>query len=80
LQNSYGGDVIAVVGIALSASLFVVAYRRGEVLASAATAVSTGVWAVVLSFALTEGALAPLIVSAVIGAGLIAWGMRLSRQ
>ena len=80
LQNSYGGDVIAVVGIALSASLFVVAYRRGEVLASAATAVSTGVWAVVLSFALTEGALAPLVVSAVIGAGLIAWGMRLSRQ
>ena len=80
LQNSYGGDVIAVIGIALSAALFVVAYRRGEALASAATAVSTGVWAVVLSFALTEGALAPLIVSAVIGAGLIAWGIRLSRQ
>lgn len=80
LQNSYGGDVIAVIGIALSAALFVVAYRRGEALASAATAVSTGVWAVVLSFALTEGALAPLIVSAVIGVGLIAWGIRLSRQ
>ena len=80
LQNSYGGDVIAVIVIALSAALFVVAYRRGEALASAATAVSTGVWAVVLSFALTEGALAPLIVSAVIGVGLIAWGIRLSRQ
>jgi hypothetical protein len=80
LQNSYGGDVIAVIGIALSAALFVVAYRRGEAMLSAATAVSTGVWAVVLSFALTEGALAPLIVSAAVGAGLIAWGIRLSRQ
>ena len=80
LQNSYGGDVIAVTGIALSAVLFVFAYRRGEALMSAATAVSTGVWAVVLSFTLTEGALAPLIVSAVVGVGLIVWGARLSRR
>ena len=80
LQNSYGGDVIAVIGIALSAALFVFAYRRGEALMSAATAVSTGVWAVVLSFALTEGALAPLIVSAAVGVGLIVWGSRLSRR
>lgn len=80
LQNTYGGDVIAVIGIALSALLFVFAYRRGEALMSAATAVSTGVWAVVLSFALTEGALAPLIVSAAVGVGLIVWGSRLSRR
>jgi len=80
MQNSYGGDVIAVVGIALSAALFFFSYRRGEALLSAATAVSTGVWAVVLSFALTEGALAPLIVAAVIGAGFIIWGSRLSRR
>ena len=80
LQNTYGSDVIAVVGIAISASLFVFAYRRGEAMMSAATAVSTGVWAVVLSFALTEGALAPLIVSAVLGVGLIVWGSRLSRR
>jgi len=80
LQNTYGSDVIAVVGIAISASLFVFAYRRGEAMMSAATAVSTGVWAVVLAFALTEGALAPLIVSAVLGVGLIVWGSRLSRR
>jgi len=80
LQNTYGSDVIAVVGIAISASLFVFAYRRGEAMMSAATAVSTGVWAVVLSFALTEGALAPLIVSAVLGVGLIVSGSRLSRR
>lgn len=80
LQNTYGSDVIAVVGIAISASLFVFAYRRGEAMMSAATAVSTGVWAVVLSFALTEGALAPLIISAVLGVGLIVWGSRLSRR
>ena len=80
LQNTYGSDVIAVVGIFISASLFVFAYRRGEALMSAATAVSTGVWAVVLAFALTEGALAPLIVSAVLGVGLIVWGSRLSRR
>lgn len=80
LQNTYGSDVIAVVGIFISASLFVFAYRRGEAMMSAATAVSTGVWAVVLAFALTEGALAPLIVSAVLGVGLIVWGSRLSRR
>lgn len=80
LQNTYGGDVIAVIGIMISALLFVFAYRRGEALMSAATAVSTGVWAVVLSFALTSGALAPLVVSAGIGAALIVWGTRLSRR
>jgi len=41
---------------------------------------SWDVWAVVLSFALTEGALTPLIVSAVLGVGLIVWGSRLSRR
>lgn len=80
LQNTYGGDMIAVIGIMISALLFVFAYRRGEALMSAATAVSTGVWAVVLSFALTSGALAPLVVSAGIGAALIVWGTRLSRR
>ncbi len=80
MLNSYGGDVIAVVGIAISAGLFFFAYRRNEALMSAATALSTGVWAVVLSFTMTSGALAPLIVAAVLGAGFIAWGMRLSRR
>ena len=79
-QNSYGGDVIAVIGIAISAVLFLVSYRRAEALMSAATAISTGVWAVVLTGALTDGALAPLFVAAIVGAGLVAWGMRLSRR
>lgn len=79
-QNTYGGDVIAVIGLVISAALFLLAYRRGEALMSAATSVSTGVWAVVLTTALTEGAIAPLVVAAVIGAGLIAWGLRLSRR
>ena len=79
-QSTYGGDVIAVIGVVISAMLFLLSYRRAEALMSAATAVSTGVWAVVLTTALTEGAIAPLVVAAVIGAGLIAWGLRLSRR
>lgn len=79
-QNSYGGDVIAVIGIAISAALFLFAYRRSEALMSAATAVSTGIWAVVLTSALTDGSLAPLIVSAVLGAAMVAWGTKLTRK
>lgn len=79
-QNSYGGDVIAAIGIAISAGLFLLSYRRGDALMSAATAVSTGVWAVVLTGALTDGAIAPLIVAAGVGAALVFWGIRLSRR
>ena len=79
-QNTYGGDVIAVVGIAISAVLFLIAYRRSEALMSAATAVSTGVWAVVLTAALTEGSLVPLIVAAALGAAMVAWGAKLTRK
>ena len=79
-QNTYGGDVIAVIGITISAVLFLIAYRRSEALMSAATAVSTGIWAVVLTAALTEGSLVPLIVAAVLGAVMIAWGARLTRK
>ena len=79
-QNTYGGDVIAVIGIAISAILFLVAYRRSQVLMSAATAVSTGMWAVVLTAALTEGSLVPLVVAAALGAAMIAWGAKLTRK
>lgn len=79
-QGTFGGVAVAGTGAAISAVLFVVAYRKGEVLMSAATAISTGVWAVVLAFALTSGAVAPLIVAAVIGVVLIIWGSRLSRR
>lgn len=79
-QNTYGGDVIAVIGIVISAILFLVAYRRSEALMSAATAVSTGVWAVVLTAALTQGSLVPLVVAAVLGAAMIAWGAKLTRK
>lgn len=79
-QDTYGGDVIAATGIAISAGLFLLAYRRGDALMSAATAVSTGVWAVVLTGALTDGAIAPLIVAAGVGAALVFWGIRLSRR
>lgn len=79
-QNSYGGDVIAAIGITISAGLFLLSYRRGDALMSAATAVSTGVWAVVLTGALTDGAIAPLIVAAGVGAALVFWGIRLSRR
>ena len=79
-QNTYGGDVIAVIGIVISAVLFLVAYRRSEALMSAATAVSTGVWAVVLTAALTQGSLVPLVVAAALGAAMIAWGAKLTRK
>ena len=79
-QNTYGGDVIAVIGIAISAILFLVAYRRSQALMSAATAVSTGMWAVVLTAALTECSLVPLIVEAALGAAMIAWGAKLTRK
>jgi len=79
-QNTYGGKVIAAIGIAISAGLFLLAYRRGDALMSAATAVSTGVWAVVLTGALTDGAIVPLIVAAGVGAALVFWGIRLSRR
>ena len=79
-QNTYGGDVIAVIGILISAILFLIAYRRSEALMSAATAVSTGVWAVVLTAALTEGSLVPLVVAAALGAVMIAWGAKLTRK
>ena len=79
-QNTYGGDVIAVIGIAISAILFLVAYRRSQALMSAATAVSTGMWAVVLTVALTEGSLVPLIVAAALGAAMVVWGAKLTRK
>ena len=79
-QNTYGGDVIAVVGIVISAVLFLIAYRRSEALMSAATAVSTGIWAVVLTAALTEGSLVPLVVAAGLGAAMVAWGAKLTRK
>jgi hypothetical protein len=79
-QNTYGGKVIAAIGIAVSAGLFLLAYRRGDALMSAATAVSTGVWAVVLTGAFTDGAIAPIIAAAGVGAALVFWGIRLSRR
>ena len=79
-QNTYGGDVIAVIGIVISAILFLVAYRRSEALMSAATAVSTGIWAVVLTAALTQGSLVPLVVAAALGVAMIAWGAKLTRK
>jgi hypothetical protein len=79
-QNTYGGDVIAVIGIAISAILFLVAYRRSQALMSAATAVSTGMWAVVLTVALTEGSLVPLVVAAALGAAMVVWGAKLTRK
>ena len=79
-QNTYGGKVIAAIGIAISAGLFLLAYRRSDALMSAATAVSTGVWAVVLTGALTDGAIVPIIAAAGVGAGLVFWGIRLSRR
>ena len=79
-QNTYGGKVIAAIGIAISAGLFLLAYRRSDALMSAATALSTGVWAVVLTGALTEGAIVPIIAAAGVGAALVFWGIRLSRR
>ena len=79
MQNSYGGKVVAVMGISLSAVLFLLAYKRSEALMASAAAISTGVWGVVLAATLTTGAFAPIIVAAVIGVALITWGLRLSR-
>jgi hypothetical protein len=79
MQNSYGGKVVAVMGISISAGLFLLAYKRSEALMASAAAISTGVWGVVLAATLTTGAFAPIIVAAVIGVALITWGLRLSR-
>jgi hypothetical protein len=79
MQNSSGGKVVAVMGISLSAVLFLLAYKRSEALMASAAAISTGIWGVVLAATLTTGAFAPIIVAAVIGVALITWGLRLSR-
>ena len=79
MQNSYGGKVVAVMGISISAGLFLLAYKRSEALMASAAAISTGVWGVVLAATLTTGAFAPIIVAAAIGVALITWGLRLSR-
>ena len=68
------------IGIAISAVLFLIAYRRSEALMSAATAVSTGILAAVLTAALTEGSLVPLPVAGALGVAMIAWGARLPRK
>ena len=79
MQNSYGGKVVAVMGISISAVLFLLAYKRSEALMASAAAISTRVWGVVLATTLTTGAFAPIIVAAAIGVALITWGLRLSR-
>jgi hypothetical protein len=79
MQNSYGGKFVAVMGISISALLFLLAYKRSEALMASAAAISTGVWGVVLAATLTTGAFAPIIAAAVIGVALILWGLRLSR-
>ena len=79
MQNSYGGKVVAVMGISISAVLFLLAYKRSEALMASAAAISTGAWGVVLAATLTTGAFAPIIVAAAIGVALITWGLRLSR-
>ena len=79
MQNSYGGKVVAVMGISISAVLFLLAYKRSEALMASAAVISTGAWGVVLAATLTTGAFAPIIVAAAIGVALIAWGLRLSR-
>ena len=78
MQNSYGGKVVAVVGISISALLFLLAYKRSEALMASASAIATGVWGVALAATLTTGAFAPIIAAAVIGVALIFWGLRLS--
>jgi hypothetical protein len=79
MQSSSGGKLVAVVGLSISALLFLLAYKRSEALLASATAVSTGVWGVVLAATLTTGAFAPIIAAALIGISLITWGLRLSR-
>jgi len=79
MQNSSSGKVATVIGISISAVLFLLAYKRSEALMASAAAISTGVWGVGLAATLTSGAFAPIIVAAVIGIVLITWGLRLSR-
>ena len=79
MQDAYDGKVATVIGISISAVLFLLAYKRSEALMASAAAISTGVWGVVLAATLTTGAFAPIIVAAVIGVALITWGLRLSR-
>ena len=79
MQDAYDGKVATVIGISISAVLFLLAYKRSEALMASAAAISTGVWGVVLAATLTTGAFAPIIVAAAIGIALITWGLRLSR-
>jgi hypothetical protein len=79
MQDSYDGKVATVIGISISAVLFLLAYKRSEALMASAAAISTGVWGVGLAATLTSGAFAPIIIAAVIGVALITLGLRLSR-
>jgi len=79
MQDAYDGKVATVIGISISAVLFLLAYKRSEALMASAAAISTGVWGVGLAATLTSGAFAPIIVAAAIGIALITWGLRLSR-
>jgi len=79
MQDAYDGKVATVIGISISAVLFLLAYKRSEALMASAAAISTGVWGVGLAATLTSGAFAPIIIAAVIGVALITLGIRLSR-
>jgi len=79
MQDAYDGKVATVIGISISAVLFLLAYKRSEPLMASAAAISTGVWGVGLAATLTSGAFAPIIIAAVIGVALITLGFRLSR-
>ena len=79
MQDAYDGKVATVIGISISAVLFLLAYKRSEALMASAAAISTGVWGVGLAATLTSGAFAPIIIAAVIGVALITLGFRLSR-
>jgi len=79
MQDAYDGKVATVIGISISAVLFLLAYKRSEPLMASAAAISTGVWGVGLAATLTSGAFAPIIIAAVIGVALITLGLRLSR-
>ena len=79
MQDAYDGKVATVIGISISAVLFLLAYKRSEALMASAAAISTGVWGVGLAATLTSGAFAPIIIAAVIGVALITLGLRLSR-
>ena len=79
MQDAYDGKVATVIGISISAVLFLLAYKRSEALMASAAAISTGVWGVGLAATLTSGAFAPIIIAAVIGVALVTLGIRLSR-